>query len=122
MGSEVSTYGDVYSFGVLLLEMFTGKRPTDHMLSHGLNLHNYVKASLPKCVSEISKSLLQEGGTNVTKTHMHSLLSMRAAKTEECLTVILGIGIACSVESPTNRTDISDVASELQSIRRSLLG
>ncbi|KAM5555344.1 hypothetical protein ABKV19_023310 [Rosa sericea] len=122
MGSEVSTYGDVYSFGILLLEMFTGKRPTDHMFSDSLNLHNYVKTALPELVSEISESLiLQEGTTNVTEAHRHSRLSVRAQKIEECLTLILGIGIACSVESPTNRKDISDAASELQSIRRNLL-
>ncbi|KAM5555360.1 hypothetical protein ABKV19_023324 [Rosa sericea] len=122
MGSEVSTYGDVYSFGILLLEMFTGKRPTDHMFSDSLNLHNYVKTALPELVSEISESLvLQEGTTNVTEAHRHSRLSVRAQKIEEWLTLILGIGIACSVESPTNRKDISDVASELQSIRRNLL-
>ncbi|XP_024197611.1 probable LRR receptor-like serine/threonine-protein kinase At3g47570 [Rosa chinensis] len=123
MGSEVSTYGDVYSFGILLLEMFTGKRPTDHVFSDSLNLHNYVKKALPELVSEISESLvLQEGTTNVAEAHRHSrLISVRAQKIEECLTLILGIGIACSVESPTNRKDINDVASELQSIRRNLL-
>ena len=37
MGSEVSTLGDVYSFGILLLEMFTGKRPTDSMFKDDFN-------------------------------------------------------------------------------------
>ena len=46
MGSDVSTEGDAYSFGVFLLEMFLGKRPTDEMFKDDLNLHNFVKMAL----------------------------------------------------------------------------
>ncbi|XP_045813918.1 probable LRR receptor-like serine/threonine-protein kinase At3g47570 [Trifolium pratense] len=42
MGSEVSTCGDMHSFGILMLEMLTGKRPTDEAFEDGQNLHNFV--------------------------------------------------------------------------------
>ncbi|XP_022747953.1 probable LRR receptor-like serine/threonine-protein kinase At3g47570 [Durio zibethinus] len=48
MGSELSTKGDVYSYGILVLEMFTGKRPTNKMFKEGFNLHNFVVAALPE--------------------------------------------------------------------------
>ena len=47
MGSEVSTKGDVYSFGVFLLEIFLGKKPTDEIFKDDLNLHSFVKMALP---------------------------------------------------------------------------
>ncbi|XVF41906.1 hypothetical protein PTKIN_Ptkin01aG0318200 [Pterospermum kingtungense] len=34
-GTEATTSGDMYSFGILLLEMFTRKRPTDEMFKDG---------------------------------------------------------------------------------------
>ncbi|XP_050154678.1 probable LRR receptor-like serine/threonine-protein kinase At3g47570 [Malus sylvestris] len=120
MGSEVSTNGDVYSFGILLLEMFTGKRPTDRMFSDGLNLHNFVKANFGGRVTEVADSILvQEGITTNTTPNQ---CSARSEKVEECLSLILGIGVACSAESPRDRKEISDVVNELQSIRAILLG
>ncbi|VVA38004.1 PREDICTED: probable LRR receptor [Prunus dulcis] len=61
MGSEASTNGDVYSFGILLLEIFAGKRPTDDMFNGDLNLHTSVKMALPKRVTDIADSTLFEG-------------------------------------------------------------
>lgn len=51
MGSRVSTYGDVYSYGILLLETFTGKRPTSDIFAEGLDLHKFVKNALPEQIS-----------------------------------------------------------------------
>uniref|UniRef100_A0A6N2M767 non-specific serine/threonine protein kinase n=1 Tax=Salix viminalis TaxID=40686 RepID=A0A6N2M767_SALVM len=58
MGGEASTQGDVYSYGILLLEMFTGKRPTDSMFTGDFNLHCFVEAALPDRVMEIIDPLL----------------------------------------------------------------
>nr|XP_017181635.2 probable LRR receptor-like serine/threonine-protein kinase At3g47570 [Malus domestica] len=119
MGSEVSTNGDVYSFGILLLEMFTGKRPTDNMFGDNLNLHNFVKMAFPGQITEIADAPLLEGGTNKNPNQC----SGRTHKVEVCLSSIFRIGIACSAESATDRLkNINDAASELHSIRNTFLG
>ncbi|XP_028947203.1 probable LRR receptor-like serine/threonine-protein kinase At3g47570 [Malus domestica] len=110
MGSKIATCGDVYSFGILLLEMFTGKRPTDPMFSDGLNLHNFVKMDLPHRVAEIADSLFDPITSNQS-----SIIS--AEKIQVCLSSIFNIGISCSDESPRDRKDMSDVVTEMQSIR-----
>ncbi|WJX61488.1 Vacuolar protein sorting-associated protein 18 like protein [Trifolium repens] len=53
MGSEVSTCGDMYSFGILMLEMLTGRRPTDEVFKDGQNLHNFVAISFPDNLGNI---------------------------------------------------------------------
>ncbi|XXG58233.1 hypothetical protein AAC387_Pa04g0593 [Persea americana] len=47
-GANPSTYGDVYSYGILLLEMVTGKRPSDDMFKDDLSLHQFAKMALPE--------------------------------------------------------------------------
>lgn len=53
LGNKVSTQGDVYSYGILLLEMFTGKRPTDNDFAEVIGLRSYVQMSLPDSMSII---------------------------------------------------------------------
>ncbi|XP_008223907.2 PREDICTED: probable LRR receptor-like serine/threonine-protein kinase At3g47570 [Prunus mume] len=120
MGSEVSTSGDVYSFGILLLEMFTGKRPTDDMFSGDLNLHNFVTMALPDRITEISDSSLFQGSIDDKTLNQ---LNAKSQKVEVCLNSIFRIGIACSTESPTDRLkNISNATSDLHSVRSILLG
>jgi hypothetical protein len=43
----VLALGDVYSFDIILLEMLTGRQPTDDMFKDGLTIVSFVEASLP---------------------------------------------------------------------------
>ncbi|KAI9073466.1 hypothetical protein K1719_044576 [Acacia pycnantha] len=49
----VSTKGDVYSYGILLMEIFTRKKPTDEMFVQGLSLKDWVSNSTPHSIMNI---------------------------------------------------------------------
>ncbi|KAM4107665.1 hypothetical protein ACJW30_04G161600 [Castanea mollissima] len=118
LGSEVSTKGDVYSYGILLLEMIIGKRPTNSVFEGGLNLHNYASMALPDGVMEIVDPKLLNNVDEVLGNHNGRL----ANKIKECLISMVKVGVACSMELPQERWDISKAISELHLVRDSILG
>ncbi|XP_050257675.1 receptor kinase-like protein Xa21 [Quercus robur] len=118
LGSEVSTKGDVYSYGILLLEMITGKRPTDSVFEGGLNLHNYASMAVPDGVMEVVDPKLLNNVDEVLGSHNGCL----ANKIKECLISMVKVGVACSMELAQERWDISKAISELHLVRDIILG
>lgn len=121
MGGELSRQGDTYSYGILILEMFTGKWPTNEMFRDDFNLRSFVKTALPESpVGIVDTALLnngdfedgmEEGNSEFEKSNRMS------SRRRKCLISVLEIGLACSEDSPNERMSMKDVTREMQHIR-----
>ncbi|XP_026404570.1 probable LRR receptor-like serine/threonine-protein kinase At3g47570 isoform X4 [Papaver somniferum] len=122
MGSDVSTSGDIYSYGIMVLEMITGRRPTDIMFTDGLNLHAFAKTALltDRVMEIIDPALLvpvrpEDGDGNTSEIQANT---ENNAKLRDAATGIVNLGILCSTETPRERMDMAHVVKELQSIKK----
>ncbi|XP_050249288.1 putative receptor-like protein kinase At3g47110 [Quercus robur] len=142
MGGEASIEADVYSYGILLLEIFLGKRPTDDMFKDGLNLHNFAKMALPEKLVQIVDPILLPREVNEAPTAIVaardynndneiqedvgaegiSNLCQMDPNVHKCLVSILETGLACSMESPKDRMKMKEVTRELHLIKSAFLG
>ncbi|KAJ9559468.1 hypothetical protein OSB04_014082 [Centaurea solstitialis] len=108
------------AFGILILELFTGNRPTDDMFSDGLSLHSFVKMAIPDQVMEITDPVLfrtrkeENMAKDARDSEMHDGI-------EDCLTLVYGVGIACSAEMPGDRIEISNALDRLLFVKKTFL-
>ncbi|CBI22006.3 unnamed protein product, partial [Vitis vinifera] len=96
-GSEgiVSTKGDIYSYGILLMETFVRKKPTDEMFVEELTLKSWVESSTNNIMEVIDANLLTEED--------ESFALKRA-----CFSSIMTLALDCTVEPPEKRINTKD--------------
>ncbi|CAI8586288.1 unnamed protein product [Vicia faba] len=112
-GGPVTLEGDIYSYGILLLEMLTGKRPTDNMFYENLSLHKL-------CKMKISEEILDIVDSRLVMLNVEDETWIVENNIKECLVMFAKIGIACSEEFPTQRMLPKHVILKLLEIKHKL--
>ncbi|XP_059074556.1 probable LRR receptor-like serine/threonine-protein kinase At3g47570 [Cryptomeria japonica] len=108
LGGNVSIKGDVYSYGILILEMVTRKRPSDDMFVGDMNLQKWVRSAFPDRMADIvDGGLLRDVNENM--------------EDNRCLLSFINVGLLCSSESPRERPSMRDVAKVLESLKTSFM-
>ncbi|XP_048446245.1 probable LRR receptor-like serine/threonine-protein kinase At3g47570 isoform X2 [Pyrus x bretschneideri] len=108
----VSMRGDVYSFGIVLMETFTKRKPTDEMFVEEMNLRQWIANSLfPNAAIDevVDADILgmEEDGDFVSR--------------RDCLSSVMRLALACSAAFPEERINMKDVVVTLNKIKAKYL-
>ncbi|KAJ0081141.1 hypothetical protein Patl1_11951 [Pistacia atlantica] len=102
---KVSRKGDVYNYGIMLMETFTRKKPTDEIFTEEMSLRSWVGESLCSTVMQ------------VLDTNLLKMDDEHFSNKEECVSSILSLAMECTRESLAKRMSIKEVATRLIKIR-----
>lgn len=145
-GGKVSTHGDVYNFGILLLEMFIAKRPSDEMFSEGFSLTKLASSVMG---TSDSNQVMKVADLRLFKDYEHSTQSSSTSghcgtsdddtidncssnnnnntrkvslmrKLEKCICAVIEVGLCCAAKEAKDRLNMKEASKKLQGIKHSM--
>ncbi|KAJ0959694.1 hypothetical protein J5N97_000647 [Dioscorea zingiberensis] len=105
---EATKESDIYSMGVIFLEMITRKEPVNNNFLHSKDQH------LPTSLRNL---VLEHNISNIFSSELLKQ-SNQSATSEECLLMYFQVAMACCSPSPALRPDIKQVIRKLEEIER----
>ncbi|KAL6273052.1 hypothetical protein ACE6H2_023744 [Prunus campanulata] len=116
MEGIVSRRGDVYSFGIVVMETFTRRKPTDEMFVGEMNLKQWIANSLvlpdAKIDEVVDANLLGIGTEQEDDDHVRK---------KDCLSSIMRLALACCAESLEERISMKEAVATLNKIKTKFL-
>lgn len=136
LGGKASTSGDVYSYGILLLEMLIAEKPTNAMFKEELSMNRFVSdMDDKKLLKVVDQRLINhyEYSTQISSIDSHSGESGSIScsdgsnahwmhKAEECIAAAMRVGLSCIAHHPKDRCTMREALSKLHGIKQSILG
>ncbi|XP_030456262.2 putative leucine-rich repeat receptor-like serine/threonine-protein kinase At2g24130 [Syzygium oleosum] len=113
MGKRASTQGDVYSFGVLLLEIVMGVRPTEVLFNECSSLHEWVKSHYPHNLDPIVQQALSRCSSPSMPEYFRKACC-------EVIVELIELGLMCTQYSPSTRPSMMDMAHEMSRLKQYL--
>ncbi|KAH0682016.1 hypothetical protein KY289_019768 [Solanum tuberosum] len=111
-GSEgiVSTRGDVYSYGIMLMEVLAKRRPTgEEIFDENLGLREWITRAFPRTMMEVVDTDILHGGEKIT------------SKSELCILSMIELALDCTKATPESRITMKDVVKRLNKIKNTFL-
>ncbi|CAH1428819.1 unnamed protein product [Lactuca virosa] len=113
MGAKPSTKGDVYSYGIMLMEIFTGKSPTDESFVGGLSLKTWVQSAFPADLDQVlDPEMLHQKDESCSDGRTRSLKIQL-----DCLKTVIEIAVSCTNNSPERRITIIEALRRLKCVQ-----
>ncbi|KAM3338947.1 receptor kinase-like protein Xa21 [Capsicum galapagoense] len=106
----VSTSGDVYSYGIMLMEVLTKRRPTDEEIcNENLDLKEWIRQAFPRTIMKVVDSNIFLEKEQIT------------SKSKHCIASMFELALDCTKEMPELRITMKYVIKRLNKIKNTFL-